>query len=57
MDKVTELYKRIDEEVESIAMKNRLYAELRYAEEAKSNEAYVYYVNRVENTLDTLDTD
>lgn len=57
MDKVSELYKRIDEEVSSLALRNRLYTELRYAREASSNEAYVYYVNRVENTLDTLDTD
>ena len=54
---IDELYNRIDEEVESLAMRNRLYEELRYAREATSEEDYEYHVRRVENTLDTLDTD
>ena len=52
---IESLYKRIELEVESIAMQNRLYDELDYAENNISDEEEcMYYIRRVENTLDTL---
>lgn len=55
---IKSLYKRIELEVDSIAMQNKLYDELDYAENNISDEEEcMYYIRRVENTLDTLDTD
>lgn len=52
---IKSLYKRIELEVDSIAMQNRLYDELDYAENNISDEEEcMYYIRRVENTLDTL---
>lgn len=52
---IESLYKRIELEVESIAMQNKLYDELDYAENNISDEEEcMYYIRRVENTLDTL---
>lgn len=52
---IESLYKRIELEVESIAMQNKLYDELDYAENNISDEEEcMYYIHRVENTLDTL---
>lgn len=55
---IKSLYKRIELEVDSIAMQNKLYDELDYAENNISDEEEcMYHIRRVENTLDTLDTD
>ncbi len=52
---IKSLYKRIELEVDSIAMQNKLYDELDYAENNISDEEEcMYYIRRVENTLDTL---
>ena len=52
---INELYKRIEEEVESIAMKNKLYDELDSAERLGiDTEEGQWHVRRVINTLDTL---
>lgn len=52
---IKSLYKRIELEVDSIAMQNKLYDELDYAENNISDEEKcMYYIRRVENTLDTL---
>lgn len=49
---------RIDEEVDSIAMRNRLFSELDTAKACGlDTEKGQWYLRRVENTLDTLDTD
>lgn len=55
---IKSLYKRIELEVNSIAMQNKLFDELDYAENIISDEEEcMYYIRKVENTLDTLDTD
>lgn len=54
---IESLYKRIELEVESIALQNKLYDELEYASNVTDEEESMYYIHRVENTLDTLDTD
>jgi hypothetical protein len=51
------LYKRIELEVQSLAMQNKLSDELEYASNITDEEESMYYIHRVENTLDTLDTD
>lgn len=51
------LYKRIELEVDSLAMQNKLCDELEYADSISDEEECMYYIRRVENTLDTLDTD
>lgn len=51
------LYKRIELEVDSLAMQNRLFDELEYADSISDEEECMYYIRRVENTLDTLGTD
>ena len=46
---IESLYKRIELEVESIAMQNKLYDELDYAENNISDEEEcMYYIHRVE---------
>lgn len=49
---------RIDEEVDSIAMRNKLFSELDMADRlGVDTEEGQWHLRRVENTLDTLDTD